>query len=197
MEGKYIELRTFLAIELPTPVREGLVKKQDQLKRELPSMNWVRPESLHITVKFLGMTPETIMEGIKKTVSEAMADFSPFSLTLKGFGVFPDVRQPRIFWTGIQGNTQILTNVVGCLESALESLGYPAEGKLFHPHLTLARIKKDHRQVGKTLDQTGILKDPYEGGMFPVENIVLFCSELKPSGSVYTKVWDVPLGVTS
>jgi len=185
--------RTFLAIELPAPLREGLVTKQHQFKWKLPAINWVRPESLHMTVKFLGTTSESLIEDIKEAISGAMVDFSPFSLTLQGFGVFPTVRQPRIFWAGIQGNSQMLIDIVGSLDQVLEPLGFPQEGKPFHPHLTLARIKKDHRQVGHTFEQMGVLNDSYEGGQFTVENIVLFRSELKPSGSVYTKVWDVPL----
>ena len=187
-------LRTFLAIDLPSDLHKIIVQKQERLRRELPQINWVKSQNLHITLKFLGDTPEAKIADLKQVIQEALKGVSPFVLTLRGFGVFPDKRAPRTIWTGIDSDHNALEDLASHVESSVISLGFPEEGKPFRPHLTLARIKKDHRATGHAIENSGLLNDPFIFGRLLVEHVTLFQSELRPTGSVYTNLWAVPLG---
>lgn len=186
-------LRTFLAIDLPSALRSAIGRKEDKVNRELTGVNWVKPGNLHFTLKFLGDTPESKIDEIKNVMEETVKATGPFEITLRGFGVFPDKRSPRTIWTGIEGETMVLEGLAGHIESALVPLGFSKEERSFRPHLTLARIKKDHREMGLAIEKAGILFDPFIFGRLLVEQVTLFKSELRPTGSVYTKLWAVPL----
>lgn len=186
-------LRTFLAIDLPASLHSAIGQKQQNLKRELPNIAWVKSENLHITLKFLGDTPESKVEEMKQVVKHIAEGFAPFVIILRGFGVFPDTRSPRTLWTDLEGESTLLENLAIQIESGVIPLGFPKEGKPFRPHLTLARIKKDHHLVGQAIEKTGVLADPFIFGRLLVEQVTLFKSDLRPTGSVYTKLWSVPL----
>ena len=186
-------LRTFLAIDLPSALHSAIGRKEDKVNRELTGVNWVKPGNLHLTLKFLGDTPESKIDEIKNVMEETVKATGPFEITLRGFGVFPDKRSPRTIWTGIEGETMVLEGLAGHIESALVPLGFSKEERSFRPHLTLARIKKDYREMGLAIEKAGILFDPFIFGRLLVEQVTLFKSELRPTGSVYTKLWAVPL----
>lgn len=186
-------LRTFLAIDLPPSLRSVLEQKVNQLKREISGMAWVNPKNLHITLKFFGETAETQVAEIRRVMEQELTQFSPFDIELRGFGVFPDKRSPRILWTGLGGDVDVLTALVRRVDQAVVPVGFPADDRPFRPHLTLARIKKDHRKVGETIGTSGLLSDPFCFGRLRVERVTLFKSDLRPSGPLYTKLWDVAL----
>jgi RNA 2',3'-cyclic 3'-phosphodiesterase len=190
-----VGLRTFLAIDLPSSLHEAIGKKQKELKSSLPGINWVKSENLHITLKFLGDTPESQIDDLRKVVEQAVKGTSPFVMTLRGFGAFPDKRAPRTLWTGIDCEENVLENLATQVEAVVIPLGFPEEGKPFRPHLTLARIKKDYRELGKVIEKSGVLADPFIFGRLLVEQVTLFKSDLRPTGSVYTKLWAVPFQV--
>ena len=184
--------RTFLAIDLPLDVRESIVKNQQELQGQLPAASWVRPHALHVTLKFLGDTPDDQIEAIRDSATLGLKEIMSFSIELQGFGVFPHCKAPRIFWIGItSGNEQILA-VAANVDEALIPLGFPKEGKPFHPHVTLARIKKDHQRFGQALNQKEMLTRSMRFGPVIVERVTLFKSDLRPTGSVYTHIWDIP-----
>ena len=170
------------------------MKKQQAMKPELPFITWGKSENLHLTLKFLGDTPESKIPELQQVVAKAVKGIEPFVINLRGFGVFPDKRAPRTLWTGIEGNTDILVNLAKEIESKVKSLGFPPEGKPFRPHLTLARIKKNQRVLGQAIEKARVLADPFVFGRLLVEQVCLFESELRPTGSVYTKLWVIPLG---
>ena len=184
-------VRTFLAIDLPASLRSILEQKIQRLKREMDGIAWVNQENLHVTLKFFGDTTETQVAEIHRRVEPVFQKFSPFEIELRGFGVFPDTRWPRVLWTGIGGDVDVLTALVTQVDQAVVPVGFPSEANPFHPHLTLGRIKKAHRRVGKTISASGVLSDPFSFGRLRVERVTLFKSNLRPNGSVYTKLWDV------
>ena len=188
-----MSLRTFLAIDLPSSLHLAIGQKQNQLKSVLPGINWVKSENLHITLKFLGDTPESQIDDLRQVVEQAVKRTLSFVLTLRGFGAFPDKGAPRTLWTGIESEENVLEHLAVQVEAAVVPLGFPEEGKPFRPHLTLARIKKDHRELGQAIEKAGVLADPFIFGRLLVEQVTLFQSDLRPTGSVYTKLWAVPL----
>ncbi len=186
-------LRTFLAIDLPSALHSAIGQKEDKVSRELSGVNWVKPGNLHLTLKFIGDTPESKIDEIKKVMEEAVKLTGSFVITLRGFGVFPDKRLPRTVWTGVEGETMVLESLASHIESALVPLGFSKEDRPYRPHLTLARIKKDQRAMGMAIEKAGILFDPFIFGRLLVEQVTLFKSDLRPTGSVYSKLWAVPL----
>lgn len=185
--------RTFLAIDLPSSLQSAIGQNIRTVKRELPGLSWSKPENLHINLKFLGETTESQVDQIRQVVGPAISHVSPFTLEINGFGVFPDDRVPRVLWIGLGGALDSLASLAECVGRAVVPLGFPQEYRPFRPHLTVARVKKDHREVGRVLGTLGVLTDPFPCGPLPVERVTLFKSDLRPTGPVYTKLWDVSL----
>ena len=120
-----------------------------------------------------------------------------FSIDVHGLGVFPHVKHPRILWVGLAGNTQALQELVLEIEAALESRGFPPEEKSYHPHLTLARIKRENATVGSALLESGALESDQHLGMLTIDRFTLFQSDLGSSGAKHTSLWTVPFLVNS
>ena len=189
-----MSIRTFLAFELNTAVRESLSRFQKQWQSSLPPINWVKPQSIHLTVKFLGDVNHDQLEPLRLAVESVAQKFTPFGLQVNGVGTFPHLRMPRVLWAGISGQVEQLQNVVSLVEDALAPLGFQPESKPFQPHLTLARIKQHSREVGVVLAKSEVFEEPLFFGDLPVDRLCLFKSELKPTGAVYQRLWEVPLG---
>lgn len=185
-------LRVFLAVELSLDLRRKVVELQRQLRENLPMVNWVRPESMHLTLKFLGYVDTSMVEKVLTAIEPIRTRQAPLTLEVQGLGVFPHPRRPRILWVGCTGNIPALINLVSHIEAALEPLGFPPEDKPYFPHLTLARIKHDQSQVGGVLIHSGLLEQPRNLGMLYVDRITLFRSEVSQSGAEYTALRTVP-----
>ena len=186
-------LRTFLAIDLPSALHSAIGQNLRTVKRELPGLSWSKTENLHINLKFLGETTESRVDQIRRVVEPAISHVSPFELDLKGFGVFPDNRSPRVLWIGLGGALNSLNTLAECIGNAVVPLGFPQEDRPFRPHLTVARVKRGHREVGRVLATLGLLTAPFPCGPILVERVTLFKSDLGQTGPIYTKLWDVSL----
>lgn len=186
-------VRAFLAVGLNFDLRQRISEIQQELQRVLPTVNWVRPESIHLTLKFLGSMDPSLVEQVLTAIEPVRKNQAPIALEFQGLGVFPHIRQPRILWVGCPGDTSSLLNFVSRLEMALEPLGFPPEAKLYHPHLTLARIKHNHSKIGGILKQAGLLEQPCHLGMLPIDRVTLFRSDVSSSGAEYMPLWVVPL----
>jgi len=185
-------IRVFLAVELSSDVREKLFSLQQNLKETLPPINWVRPGSIHLTLRFLGYVEPSLVSQLLAALEPIGKQQDGFSIEVQGLGVFPQVKHPRIFWVGFTGNTQALQNLVLEIEAALEPLGFPPEEKSYHPHLTVARIKRENATVGSALMQTRILESKPNLGKLTVDRFTLLQSDLDSSGARYTPLWTVP-----
>lgn len=185
-------IRVFLAVELPSDLREKLFSLQQQLKKTLPSINWVRPESIHLTLKFLGYVEPSLVSQLLSVLEPIGKKQTTFSINVQGLGVFPQIKHPRIFWIGLTGDTEALHDLVLEIEAALEPLGFPPEEKPYHPHLTLARIKRENAKFGAALIQTRALESDQHLGTVLVDRFTLFQSDLDSSGARYTSLWTVP-----
>src|SRR5947207_10970042 len=137
-------MRCFIAIDLPPDIKAEISRQQAALRAALAQapardqkINWTRPDGIHLTLKFLGETDRV------NEVTEALQGIGPFekfSVEVKGFGFFPDARRPRVLWTGIDA-PPALGELASRVETAMEKMGFPPEGRAFAPHLTLARFK--------------------------------------------------------
>jgi 2'-5' RNA ligase len=185
-------LRVFLGVELPSGLRQKLADLQNQLRGTLPKVNWVRSESIHLTLKFLGIVASGMVDQIVPAIEPIRNNQLPLTLELQGLGVFPHIRRPRILWIGCTGDTPALLNLVSGIERALEPLGFSPEEKPYSPHLTLARVKRDNSMVGRVMSHSGLLDQPRNLGSFFIDRITLFRSDLSPLGAEYTALWTIP-----
>jgi 2'-5' RNA ligase len=189
-------LRTFVAIELGSELRAHLRGLQDSLRAGIPpgSVRWVRPEGIHLTLKFLGDTPVSKLGDIGSAISLAAGAVAPFICHVGGLGCFPNARNPRVVWVGLQEPTGALVRLKGSLETHVAPLGFPTEKRRFHPHLTLGRVhrrasRNDAGRVGEVVAATA----PEAIGKVSAATVSLIQSELLPSGAVYTTLAEVSL----
>jgi RNA 2',3'-cyclic 3'-phosphodiesterase len=192
-------IRTFIAVELDPPLKEAIAAVQESLKREFPGLatgvrlQWARANAIHLTLKFLGDIEEGRVGDILRALEEAGRSHEPFSVDVKGFGVFPNLRAPRVLWMGLSGQTDRLIRLAGSIDTALMPLGFPVEPKPYTPHLTLARVKEQSRTIGNALADSSMMRDVTSRGTLSVQVVALMKSELRPSGSMYSRLGAVAL----
>ena len=197
-------IRAFLAVELSEKLQAELASVQEELKHKIqPEMrrdmriSWARPASIHLTIKFLGDMDEQVVDPLLVAIEQAIGSQTAVNVPLERLGAFPRPQSPRVLWVGPSENwekgaeAKRIAEIHGAVEQACEGLSFLRETKLFSPHLTLARIKVGERQVGVALAKSGVLDRPLSLGSLAVESVVLMKSELKPTGSIYTKLWEV------
>lgn len=177
-------IRTFIAFPLPKAVITRIFDVQEHLKTKDFPVRWVRPESIHLTLKFLGDTPIDTLNVIAMAMEETMNECSPITLFTKSLGVFPGIKKPRVIWVGLAGDIKALTDAQAKLESNLEKIGFSKETRPFKGHLTIGRIK-GHIDSVKLFD---VLRSFSQFASEPFETMELihYKSELKPSGAFYT-----------
>lgn len=169
--------RLFVAVDIPEDIKKRLIG----LQAPIPTARWVKPEQLHLTLRFIGDTDE--QAAIQNALATVAA--SPLDLTLAGVGRFPpgDRKPPRVLWVGIQ-KQPALNDLHRQVESVLRPLGFPPDPKGFSPHLTLARLKavKPVKEADTFLSRHA----EFNAGTFAVSQFVLYSSVLSSQGSTYT-----------
>lgn len=181
------KLRAFITIELDPEIKRVVQSFESGLKaKSPPGLRWVKTDQLHLTLKFLGDISPTQTQEVSQAISRIAADNHPFALQIEGTGAFPNWRNPRILWIGLDKSSELHV-FFQQLESALESLGFTPEGKPFSPHLTLCRVsdRVDPRMIQplqKEFDAYPVSSlSPWR-----VSEVVLFKSVLQPGGPIYT-----------
>ncbi|HMK65297.1 MAG TPA: RNA 2',3'-cyclic phosphodiesterase [Thermodesulfobacteriota bacterium] len=184
-------IRSFLAVDFPNPEKETVARYIEVLRRIPSSVKWVNPHQIHMTLKFFGAIPQETVDRIISELSPLASDFKNFKLTLKGLGGFPNLYRPRVIWLGLGGETVVLKDLQKKSDQALLPLGIPKEERPFRPHLTLGRNKSN--ELNEKLYQRLSQWPEEESPLFPVESLLLYRSDLKPTGAVYTKLAEFPL----
>jgi RNA 2',3'-cyclic 3'-phosphodiesterase len=184
-------IRAFLAIEPPQEVLRNILDIQNRLRRLLAmDIRWVKPEGMHLTLKFLGDIPEKETPAISSAAGEAASRVGNLHFFVSGLGVFPDNRRPRVVYLGLQGDTDRLASLQKNLEGILAGIGFPEEQRPFRAHLTLGRVKS-------TSGVSELAKETEKGntctaGEFTATELCLFRSDLTPHGAVYTRLAACP-----
>src|SRR3990167_10081867 len=130
-------IRTFIAIELPAKIIGGLKEIQDELKDGTNKVTWVKPENIHLTIKFLGDIEADKIDSIAGLLKSAAAKNRSFDISVKGVGGFPTIDNPRVLWVGIEEGNVNLSALYNNIEDALSAIGFEKEERPFKPHLTL------------------------------------------------------------
>jgi 2'-5' RNA ligase len=188
-------IRSFIAIELPDPLKEALDQLESRLKTDRqPYVKWVDPASIHLTLKFLGSISADSVAEITRAIGAAVAGTAPFRLRSGTLGVFPNPKRVQVVWVGLEGELDQLNRLQQKLEASLSPLGFPPERRRFTPHLTLARLRDrasaaEREEMGKLVAETG-LADATE---ITVDTVSLMKSELTRTGPIYTRISRVEL----
>lgn len=199
-------IRVFLAVELGEDLRKQIAQVQQDLKQRLSRdaskdarISWVQPASIHLTIKFGGDTDEALVEPMREAIHQAVKGHRAVHIPIERLGAFPHPQQPRVLWVGASEqwergeDAERLAALHQSVEACCESLGFAPEGRPLSLHLTLARIKAGERHIGQALAKSGVMDRPLSLGALTVESVVLMKSELRPTGPVYTKLWEVGL----
>jgi 2'-5' RNA ligase len=189
-------LRTFIAVRLDAELEENLRRVQDRLGDQVAprTVRWVRPEGIHLTLKFLGDTPLGKVEEVKAALLRAVTESAPFTFTVAGLGCFPSSRRPRVIWVGLDEPTGALLRLRDAVEAQVAPLGFPTERRPFNPHLTLGRVnrrasKSEVREIGEVVaaSMVGHIDE------MAVTSLSYIKSDLRPTGAVYTTLLDAEL----
>jgi 2'-5' RNA ligase len=188
-------MRLFIALDIDDAIRERIARFEEGVTGFAPDARWQKPESLHVTLKFVGEQPEPAVENIKQALSTI--DASPIDIQFRGHGFFPTAKSARVFWVGIEAGPQ-LAALATVIDERMSSLGIPKEDRAFSPHLTLARgasrsasprrTKTDgpNRVFKRLQEKLAALPTP-EFGTMTAREFFLYQSQLSPKGSKYTK----------
>ena len=185
-------IRSFLAIELPKPILGKIEEVQGDLRSTHADVRWVSPEKIHLTLKFFGNIEESRIDLIFKSITEPVRDALPFSVRVRGAGAFPSMKNPRVIWMGLADGKEMLISLQKRIEDRLEKIGFEPEDRPFQPHLTLGRMKSSRgkEELAKRMEKY----TEEDFGNFQVERVVLFKSDLRPSGPIYTLLKVLRLG---
>jgi len=189
-------MRLFIAFDIDDDIRERIARFAEGVQGFAPDARWVKPESLHITLKFIGEQPEPSVEQIRLGLRSVTA--STTEIHFRGYGFFPTAKSARVFWIGLEAGPQ-LALLASAIDKTVAALGIPKEERAFSPHLTLARgadgsgsprwRKGDgpNRTFERLQEKLTSLPSPEFGTMTPRE-FFLYQSQLSPKGSKYTKL---------
>lgn len=190
-------LRTFVAVEVPGPARAEVRALVEAVAAASPprAVRWVRPEGLHLTLRFLGPTPVERLAAVGAVVRATAGRHRSFAVEIAGAGAFPTLRRPRVLWLGVAVGGPELAALAADLDRGFEPLGWAPEGRPYAAHLTLARA-----EPGPGAAETAArLVEAAHGFRFrwEVEDLVLFESILGRGGASYLPLERVPLGVAA
>ena len=190
-----MSIRCFIAIELEEKIKNQLAEQQKLFRKRLSgnesSIKWVKPEQIHLTLKFLGNVADQDILEICNAVSRAVSEFQPFSFSIGTCGSFPPNRPARVLWIGITQGQPELKQLAKRVDHWVNKIGFPLEKRAFSGHLTLARIRQTNagKAVSRVAEQTAV----DNLGVQTVSAITVFQSDLRPGGPIYTPLHHAPL----
>jgi len=189
-------MRLFLALDIDDVIRERIARFVDGVRNFAPDARWMQPESLHVTLKFIGEQPEASVERIKQAMNAVSATST--QIHFRGYGFFPTSKSARVFWIGMDSGPELVV-LAAAIDDTMPSLGIPKEDRPFSPHLTLARgrgasgsprisSKDGPSRTFQRLQQKLSALSVSEFGTMTPREFFLYRSHLSPKGSKYTKL---------
>jgi 2'-5' RNA ligase len=191
-----MKLRLFIGITAPLEWKFAFTEFRKKFQPRFSDSfgKWTAESNLHLTLRFFGSVEESEVPSIGNALEKVAIETHAFSLTPGPIGCFPNVSRPRIVWLGFKGGTETLVDLESRMRVATATFGRPPEDRPFHPHLTLVRTNEPRRSDRDLLAELISKGPPVEAPAWRVTEIELIRSELKPSGSIYTKLAAFPLG---
>ena len=183
-------IRTFVAISAPNDAKNVKQMLISTMERDKAKIRWVKHSNLHLTVKFLGFTPENDISNLSKDLNSIAKVNSPFNLSVSGTGCFPSESKPSVLFLGVSGNINALSKLVKDTEVLMTERGYPKLESDYFPHITIARIKYPQKF---SPDISSFLNSSYDSIDFRVNHLQFFSSEILPEGVFYNLLGTFPL----
>ena len=186
MKNATQRIRCFVAIEIPSTIRDKLAQIQDIFRKHIRHASWVNPKNFHLTLKFLGEVEHTQLDTVEAAVRKVAMNHSPFSMRVGGIGAFPSLKRPSVIWCGVKVGAAEISELAQEINLELDRCGYPRDERTSNPHLTIARIKErmDLRPFTDTFHQY----ERIDGASMTVHEISLVRSQLQLTGAVYTRL---------
>ena len=187
-------MRAFIAVEIPLVIRQAVSTAIAPLQEQIgAAVRWVPLENMHLTLKFLGDVSASSVEMLSQMLQSEAERFTCFDLSLNGLGAFPNLKRPRVIYVGIRAPMTLEALQRG-IESASRRLGYSSEERGFSAHLTVGRVRQnvtatEQQSIRRAIEETSI--DSL--GTARVDLVHLYKSDLKPTGSVYTRLYSARL----
>lgn len=178
-------IRSFLAFELPSEIKDVVSHTYEDMTNAHPGVRWVKLENIHLTVVFTGDVLSDYLEPAADAVGEVCKEFGPFRIFLQGAGVFSSGRHPRVLWIGLGGDLERMSDFRDGLQSGLAPFGIKQEPRRFKPHLTVGRFRKEFT-AGSRLDTLLSNYQDLTSAACTVHELIMFRSDLKPGGAVYS-----------
>lgn len=184
-------LRCFVAIEVPEPIKQDIGNLIEIFKKHSVDVKWVGNKNIHLTLKFLGKTPEDLLPRINESLRKVAISYEPLYIKICKAGVFPNRKYPRVIWIGIE-DSETIGRLQRDIENSMALLGFQREERVFHPHLTVGRVLSQ-RGMEPLMNELDSYKEK-DFGVIEATNIKLMSSELKPTGAQYHCLCEIPLG---
>lgn len=180
--------RSFIAIALNENLHKELESLQAKLKTADADVKWVKPENIHLTLKFLGNITDEQIEKVKNSLKKIATNFQSYQIHLKEIGAFPKISYPRVIWVGMDEGAKTTNKIYQSIEEELTKKGFEKEKRPLSPHLTLGRVRsgKNRQNLIRVIEKE---KDFSSPSKLLVEEIVLFKSTLTPKGSIYEPIF--------
>jgi RNA 2',3'-cyclic 3'-phosphodiesterase len=182
-------IRTFIALPTHLHAQQAIAGIQTKLKATHVDVKWESQNKFHITLVFLGNVEQSKLELLSTALAKSVQQFSSFTIAYESIGAFPNVQNPRVVWIGTKSNQTVL-DLQATARRICAEFGFPKEDRVFHPHITLGRVKENHNFVRLTEAIKTITFEPIET---LCSEILLMKSELLPGGSIYTILKSLPL----
>ncbi|HWB11900.1 MAG TPA: RNA 2',3'-cyclic phosphodiesterase [Pirellulales bacterium] len=184
-------LRTFVAVEISPEVRSRAAQLISRLQGTDAKVTWVKPQAMHLTLKFLGEVDLKEIPAVCEAVSRAVSELPAFEFEAHGAGAFPAAGRPRTVWLGVSRGEEEFVALQAAIDRALGEIGFRRENRRFRPHLTLGRVRgdRDVRELGELIARQA----DFAGGVGSVDEVVVFSSELEPDGPVHEPLAVAPL----
>lgn len=185
-------MRLFLAIPIDKRILDSLARATDKLRESRAPVRWVRPEGMHLTLKFLGDTEPEKVEPLVEAVSGVTSKIQPFPISVHGAGAFPNLKRPRVLWAGVIENSGTIGRLAKDIELVSGQLGWEREKRKFSPHVTIGRVKGNMNLVRLAAAMETMEEEHW--GDQEVGEVVLYRSHLDKGGARYEKVHVFGLG---
>lgn len=187
-----MKIRSFLAFELPLEIKNIVARVSGELRQSTLNARWVKVDNIHITLVFMGNVETEDIPEMGKGVQDVCQTTHPFDISLKGIGCFPNKHKPRVLWLGLDGDLEQMSTFRDALQKHLAGFGIKEEKRKFKPHLTLGRFRKP-KKMDAQQDQALSKHGDVSSSVCSLDELILFKSDLKPTGAVYTKLEAWPL----
>jgi 2'-5' RNA ligase len=187
-------IRTFIAVETPTSIRQRIEELQQSLAPHAEGVKWVDSEIVHLTIKFLGEVDERDIYDVCKRVKEVAGAWTAFECSVARAGAFPNASRPRVIWAGVAQGTTELSEIHDALDDVLGELGYPRENRAFTPHFTIGRVRRTspNPKLRAAVDS----RADWQAGSFRVTEILVMASDLSSDGPTYSVMGRARLAAT-